>query len=519
MALDGGDDRAGHARRHRARAASPARARRCRSRARTGVAAFSVYEDGKYDIYTIDDAARRPTRTAARRASMTAADAAAGRSPSRAHVARAAGRRALRPAAASSTTHDADYQADALARRRRAADDCRRREPLWRRGRRRHRRSYFSDMLGDHTLADRGAAQLRASRSGFSLKNTAAQVGVHQPGAPVELGRRRRTDSVPERRIPERRRRDAAGRAGRGRSDDHLPADGAERRGHRRLSVQPRAADRVPGRRDAGSRSIRSCRRRRFRSTPGSCSIDDDRRRIARRAADARRPRRRRSSYDTSNFGATSPVQGQRYRLEASPTFGSINFTSLLADYRRYFMPVSFYTIAARVMHYGRYGSGGEDPRLFPLFIGYPNLVRGYDVELVRRGRLRADGGEPVPRVRSAARQPHARRQHRVPLSAAAAVRRRRSGCTGRCRWRSRCSPTAAWPGTAASRRRSSAAIAAGRRQRRRHAAGEPVRLRRRPVRLRASVPAARTGLGVPVQSVARVLTGLELVSGDWGLR
>ena len=84
--------------------------------------------------------------------------------------------------------------------------------------------------------------------------------------------------------------------------------------------------------------------------------------------------------YDTSNFGATSPVQGQRYRIEAAPTFGSINFTSVLADYRRYFMPVSFYTVATRVMHYGRYGSGGEDERLFPLFLGYPNLVRGYDV-------------------------------------------------------------------------------------------------------------------------------------------
>jgi len=84
--------------------------------------------------------------------------------------------------------------------------------------------------------------------------------------------------------------------------------------------------------------------------------------------------------YDTSNFGATSPVAGQRYRLEAAPTFGSINFTNMLADYRRYFMPVSFYTFAARVFHYGRYGSGGQDPRLFPLFLGYPNLVRGYDV-------------------------------------------------------------------------------------------------------------------------------------------
>ncbi len=84
--------------------------------------------------------------------------------------------------------------------------------------------------------------------------------------------------------------------------------------------------------------------------------------------------------FDTSSFGPTSPVQGQRYRLEAAPTFGTINFTSLLADYRRYFMPAPFYTLAARVMHYGRYGSGGQDDRLFPIYIGYPQFVRGYDV-------------------------------------------------------------------------------------------------------------------------------------------
>lgn len=97
---------------------------------------------------------------------------------------------------------------------------------------------------------------------------------------------------------------------------------------------------------------------------------------------------------DTSNYGATSPVQGQRYRLEASPTFGTINFAGLLADYRRYFMPAPFYTIATRVMHYGRYGGGGEDPRLFPLFLGYPNLVRGYDVNSF-------DASECVPNATS----------------------------------------------------------------------------------------------------------------------
>ena len=76
--------------------------------------------------------------------------------------------------------------------------------------------------------------------------------------------------------------------------------------------------------------------------------------------------------FDTSIFGATSPVQGQRYRFEASPTFGrsispACSPTTAAISCRR-----TFYTLASRVMHYGRYGGGGEDTRLFPLFIGYP---------------------------------------------------------------------------------------------------------------------------------------------------
>jgi Tol biopolymer transport system component len=84
--------------------------------------------------------------------------------------------------------------------------------------------------------------------------------------------------------------------------------------------------------------------------------------------------------FDTSVFGATSPVQGQRYRFEVSPTVGTLRFTGLLADYRRYFMPARFYTIAVRAMHFGRYGSGSQDDRILPLDIGYPWLVRGYDI-------------------------------------------------------------------------------------------------------------------------------------------
>jgi hypothetical protein len=82
--------------------------------------------------------------------------------------------------------------------------------------------------------------------------------------------------------------------------------------------------------------------------------------------------------YDNSFFGATAPILGSRYRLEVTPTVGSLSYVGVLADYRKYFMPVRPFTLAARVLHYGRYGSGGEDDRLQPLFLGYPGLVRGY---------------------------------------------------------------------------------------------------------------------------------------------
>jgi len=83
---------------------------------------------------------------------------------------------------------------------------------------------------------------------------------------------------------------------------------------------------------------------------------------------------------DSSVFGATSPIAGARSRFSVAPTTGSISFTGLTADYRRYFMPVDFYTIASRVMHFGRYGGDSENTRILPLFVGYPQLVRGYGI-------------------------------------------------------------------------------------------------------------------------------------------
>jgi Tol biopolymer transport system component len=84
--------------------------------------------------------------------------------------------------------------------------------------------------------------------------------------------------------------------------------------------------------------------------------------------------------YDSSVFGATSPIIGQRYRFEYSQAAGSLLYSGVLTDYRKYFMPARPYTFAIRGLHYGRYGRDGEDSRLSPLYVGYPGMVRGYEM-------------------------------------------------------------------------------------------------------------------------------------------
>ncbi len=96
--------------------------------------------------------------------------------------------------------------------------------------------------------------------------------------------------------------------------------------------------------------------------------------------------------YDNSYWGIASPILGQRYRLEASPTVGSIDFWSALVDYRKYVMPVAPVTFAARFMHLGRYGKDAEDQRLQPLHLGYPGMVRGYDYSSFTTAECEIDG-------------------------------------------------------------------------------------------------------------------------------
>jgi Tol biopolymer transport system component len=86
--------------------------------------------------------------------------------------------------------------------------------------------------------------------------------------------------------------------------------------------------------------------------------------------------------HDTTVFGLTGPLLGSRYRLEIAPAAGDLSYTRLLADYRRYLMPVKPYSLAVRVLHSARYGPDGDDPRLMSSFLGSASFVRGHRLDL-----------------------------------------------------------------------------------------------------------------------------------------
>lgn len=84
---------------------------------------------------------------------------------------------------------------------------------------------------------------------------------------------------------------------------------------------------------------------------------------------------------DTTVFGPTGPLLGSRYRFEVAPAIGNIGYTRVLADYRKYLMPVRPYSFALRVLHSGRYGRDRDDVRLVTNFLGSRYLVRGHAID------------------------------------------------------------------------------------------------------------------------------------------
>jgi hypothetical protein len=83
---------------------------------------------------------------------------------------------------------------------------------------------------------------------------------------------------------------------------------------------------------------------------------------------------------DTSIYGASHPIFGDRARLEVGRTTGSVEYVNVLADWRRYFMPRRPWTVAVRGLHYGRYGRDSGDELLIDYYTGYPEFVHGYSI-------------------------------------------------------------------------------------------------------------------------------------------
>ncbi|MXV15514.1 PD40 domain-containing protein [Hufsiella ginkgonis] len=79
---------------------------------------------------------------------------------------------------------------------------------------------------------------------------------------------------------------------------------------------------------------------------------------------------------DNTFFGVTSPLSGFRYRFGVSNYMGDYKFGTLIADARRYIRlkPV---TIAGRLYNTSRFGP--DQGKLYGEFVGYPNLIRGYE--------------------------------------------------------------------------------------------------------------------------------------------
>ncbi|TVR38050.1 MAG: tolB protein precursor [Bacteroidia bacterium] len=87
---------------------------------------------------------------------------------------------------------------------------------------------------------------------------------------------------------------------------------------------------------------------------------------------------------DNSFFGMASPMAGFRYRLSGERMFGEINMYNVVADYRHYLRRHPF-TFAFRGIHYGRYGKNADNSLFYPLYLGYPGFVRGYDYTTLRQ--------------------------------------------------------------------------------------------------------------------------------------
>jgi Tol biopolymer transport system component len=98
--------------------------------------------------------------------------------------------------------------------------------------------------------------------------------------------------------------------------------------------------------------------------------------------------------FDNSVSLWVGPFMGRRSRVEYAPALGGWRFHQLLFDYRRYDNVLGPFTVAMRMLFFGRFGRDSEE---FPIFLGTPELVRGYTSGSLRDHEcLSATGGYPT---------------------------------------------------------------------------------------------------------------------------
>ncbi len=115
---------------------------------------------------------------------------------------------------------------------------------------------------------------------------------------------------------------------------------------------------------------------------------------------------------DDSFSGVAAPLGGYRYRLQAEYNFGSYNFFAPTVDIRKYVRaaPVTF---AARIYGYGRFGNASG---LYPIFLGYPFLIRGYEAQTFYNNTSKPGNGFTIDQL-SGSRTAVANFEIRLPFT------------------------------------------------------------------------------------------------------
>ena len=87
---------------------------------------------------------------------------------------------------------------------------------------------------------------------------------------------------------------------------------------------------------------------------------------------------------DNSLFGLTGPLEGFRYRVSGEKYFGTYDFYAVNADLRKYWR-VKPVTIAVR--SYNNIRLGKDADRLYPYYLGYSYLIRGYEANSIYKAQ------------------------------------------------------------------------------------------------------------------------------------